>query len=319
VNGAPGQIPAPAGGAGSYPAGLVILDKPSGMTSRAAVDAVMRFAHFRQAGHCGTLDPLATGVLVVCLGWATRLAGLVQQFAKRYRAGVLLGVTSDTDDVTGRVEPVAAAQPPPRDCVERQARTFLGAIQQVPPAYSARHDRGRRAYWLARRGLPVALPAREVHVYQIEVSRYDYPRLELLIECGRGTYVRALARDLGRLLGTGACLESLVRERVGPFGLDRAATLADLQSRPPQDWLVPPLEAVAGLPRRACTQKEARDVAQGRPIPLNLPVVDPEQPVALVDEPGLALLAIARCDPSHGLLRPRSVFAKVQTLAQGAG
>lgn len=290
-------------------AGLVNLFKPSGISSRHAVDAVCRLAGTKKAGHAGTLDPLASGVLVVCLGWATRLVELVQCFEKRYRATFLLGVNSNTDDVTGILQQVPGAAAPSLEEIVRQAALLTGLIRQVPPDYSAAHVNGRRAYQLARRGLPVALPAREVYVRQIEIACYEYPRLELLIECGSGTYVRSLGRDLGRALGTGACMQSLVRERVGPFGIEHAQSLEALGLLPFDQWLLPPLAAAEGLPRHLCTSEEALQIARGRPIAALRPAGDAAGPVALLDQEGNSLLAIAQWDASAGALRPRRVFA----------
>src|SRR5262249_45363855 len=155
-------------------------------------------------GHTGTLDPLATGVLVLCVGSATRLADYVQRMSKTYRSLFRLGARSDTDDADGAVTPVAGAAAPEPAALEACLRQFVGTIEQVPPAYSAAKVTGQRAYDLARRGREVSLQARAVQVHGIEVLRYDYPELEVEVRCGKGTYIRALARDLGARLGCGA-------------------------------------------------------------------------------------------------------------------
>src|SRR5688572_24542649 len=167
--------------------GLLVLDKPGGMTSRDAVNQAQRwFPRGTKIGHTGTLDPLATGVLVLCVGAATRLAEYVQRMEKVYRAGVRLGARSDTDDADGTVTPAEVERPPDRAAVERVLTEFVGEIGQVPPAYSAAKVTGRRAYDLARRGEDVSLQARQVSVYQIDLLSYEYPRLELEVRCGKG-------------------------------------------------------------------------------------------------------------------------------------
>src|SRR5262249_52884575 len=151
-------------------------------------------------GHTGTLDPLATGVMVLCIGQATRLAEYVQRMSKTYRTTLRLGARSDTDDAEGAVEPVVDSRRPSRDEVLEAANSLIGQPKQVPPVFSAAKVKGRRAYELARAGRAVDLAPRTVHIYRIEVLRYDFPYLELEIDCSRGTYIRSLARDLGDCL-----------------------------------------------------------------------------------------------------------------------
>ncbi len=205
--------------------GLLVLDKGGGVTSRDAVNAALRwFPRGTRIGHTGTLDPLATGVLVLCLGAATRLTEYVQRMGKTYRAGVRLGARSDTDDADGMVTTVNAAAPDAATVTACLAG-FVGDIEQTPPAYSAAKVAGRRAYDLARQGQDVDLRPRRVHVYGIDVCRYDYPHLELEVRCGKGTYIRSLARDLGARLGCGALIQTLRRTRVGPFTTDDAVPM----------------------------------------------------------------------------------------------
>ncbi len=170
------------------PSGLLVVDKPGGITSRAVVDRAQGwFPRGTRIGHTGTLDPLATGVLVLCVGQATRLTEYVQRMEKVYRAGVRLGARSDTDDADGNVTSVPVTSPPDRDAVTRALQAFLGPIEQVPPAFSAAKDAGRRAYSLARRGQDVNLAPRIVQIYEINLISFDYPTLDLEIRCGKGT------------------------------------------------------------------------------------------------------------------------------------
>src|SRR6266849_314652 len=198
--------------------GLLVVDKPSGMTSRDVVDRAARwFPRRTRLGHTGTLDPLATGILVLCVGAATRLTEYVQRMAKTYHAGLLLGVRSDTDDADGTVLPVVVDVPPSGTQVAEALRSFIGTIDQIPPADSAAKLTGRRAYALARRGEEVVLQPRAVQIHRIDIQQYEYPRLRLEVHCGNGTYIRSLARDLGIVLGCGAMIETLRRTQVGPF------------------------------------------------------------------------------------------------------
>src|SRR5437763_8405087 len=176
--------------------GVLVVDKPRGLTSRAVVDRVARLVPLAKVGHAGTLDPLASGVLVVCIGPATRLVEMVQRLPKSYRTVVLLGARSDTLDAEGRIEPAANPGIPSRLDIERAVSPLVGEVDQMPPDYSALKVGGRRAYDLARAGRPVELAPRRVRIDRIVVLHYDWPRLELAIDCGSGTYIRSIARDV---------------------------------------------------------------------------------------------------------------------------
>jgi tRNA pseudouridine55 synthase len=291
--------------------GLLVLDKPGGMTSRDAVDRAQRwFPRGTRIGHTGTLDPLATGVLVLCVGSATRLTEYVQAMAKTYRAGVLLGARSDTDDADGTVTPAVVAQPPDRAAVVRALAGFVGEIAQVPPAYSAAKVSGRRAYDLARRGLGVSLQARKVRVYAIDLVAYEYPRLEVEVRCGKGTYIRALARDLGDRLGCGALIETLRRTRVGPFQADAALGL-EADAAAARAALLPLAAAVSALPRVTLPDPEISRLRRGQSVPLGA-AGPAEQPVraeeVAVFDPAGTLVAIAAVDRAGGLFRPDKVL-----------
>src|SRR5262245_11242648 len=180
--------------------GLLVLDKPQGITSREAINRIERqLPRGVKIGHTGTLDPLATGVLVVCLGRATRLAEYVQAMAKTYRSTFLLGARSDSDDTDGRVTPAVPPEfvPPSLAEVQVQLQSLVGEIEQVPPAHSAVKTGGQRAYQIARAGDSVDLSSRRVTIHGIDVLSYSWPNLEVEVRCGKGTYIRSLARDLG--------------------------------------------------------------------------------------------------------------------------
>jgi tRNA pseudouridine55 synthase len=203
--------------------GWLVIDKPQRITSRGALDRIKRwFPRKTKIGHTGTLDPLATGVLVVAIGEATKLAEKVQAMPKVYLATVRLGATSDTDDADGEVTESAVNETPTEEQVRNALPQFLGTIQQLPPIFSALKVEGRRAYKLARKGHEVTLQPRPVHVYSIELLSYAWPLVELEIECGKGTYIRSIARDLGAALGVGGMIEQLRRTKVGPFAVEQA-------------------------------------------------------------------------------------------------
>jgi tRNA pseudouridine55 synthase len=248
------------------PFGILNVDKPSGLTSRDAVNRVERLFHKVKCGHAGTLDPLATGVLVICVGPATRLIQYVQQLPKQYRAIFQLGRRSATDDVEGEVELVADAPQPTRAEIEAALPQFVGDIQQRPPAHSAIKVGGQRAYDLARRGESFELPERMITIHRLQVLRYEYPELELAIDCGSGTYVRSLGRDLAASLGTAAVMSALVRTAIGHFHLADAVPLDNLTNDTVVGHMQPPLNALRELPQIALTEKQLIELRHGRPI-----------------------------------------------------
>jgi tRNA pseudouridine55 synthase len=285
--------------------GVLNLDKPAGLTSRQAVDRVKRFLRGTKLGHAGTLDPLATGVLVVCVGAATRLIAYVQRMPKTYRTIIRLGAKSDTLDAAGRVSEVVAPRRPEREQVEAAVNRQVGAILQRPPEFSALRVQGERAYDLARAGRSVVLAPRLVQIDRIELISYDWPSLELEVTCGGGTYIRAIARDLGDDLGCGGLVDVLRRTRIGPFTANGAIDLEGLSAATVQARILPALEAVAGLPRLALSADQVAVIAQGRAL---TPVaVDVGGEVALVGPDG-ALVAIGEQTVPMGPVYPRRVL-----------
>jgi tRNA pseudouridine55 synthase len=289
--------------------GLLVLDKPGGVTSRDAVNVALRwFPRRTRMGHTGTLDPLATGVLVLCLGAATRLAEYVQRMSKTYHAEIRLGARSDTDDADGVIAPAATATPPEAAAVAECLSGFVGAIEQTPPAYSAAKVAGRRAYDLARQGKDVDLKPRIVRIYGIDLLHYDYPSLKLEIRCGKGTYIRSLARDLGDQLGCGALVQTLRRTRVGPFSVDDAVTL-EMDAATVLARLRPLEEAAAELPSVMATDDEVRRLCQGQALPRENLNGDE---LALFDGTN-RLVATAKWDAETRTLRPDKVFRRPQS------
>ena len=217
--------------------GLLLMDKPLGLTSMDVCRRVRRRLVAGGApkrvkvGHGGTLDPLATGVLVILVGRATKLCDQVMAGAKRYEATVDLSAFTTTDDAEGEREEVAVGAPPTLERVREACAGFVGTILQTPPAFSAMKVDGERAYRLARRGEEVRLAARPVRIDAVEVRAYVWPRVEVVIDCGKGTYIRSLARDLGRALGTGGTLAGLRRTRVGRVTIERCRGMEGLPER----------------------------------------------------------------------------------------
>ncbi|HEY7326211.1 MAG TPA: tRNA pseudouridine(55) synthase TruB [Gemmataceae bacterium] len=287
--------------------GLLVLDKPGGMTSRAAVDRVQRwFPKRTKIGHAGTLDPLATGVLVLCLGGATRLIEYVQRMKKVYRTTLLLGARSDSDDADGVITPVSGAVAAEQAKVSECVAVFVGELSQVPPAYSAAKVAGQRAYDLARRGEQVELLPHSVRIYGIEILHYAYPYLELEVRCGKGTYIRSLARDIGERLGCGALVQKLRRTRIGPFTTDGALTL-DADAQMGRAHLLPPELAVSELPRLVLSENELRRLVQGQAIAAQPQGMRDPTEMAVFDTAG-KLFAVAVLDPQRQMLQPVKVF-----------
>ncbi|MFO1021107.1 MAG: tRNA pseudouridine(55) synthase TruB [Planctomycetales bacterium] len=212
----------------AHDCGVLNLNKPAGMTSRQVVDRVQILAGDLKVGHAGTLDPLATGVLLVAVGAGTRLISYLQDKPKHYRGEFLLGRESETEDVEGEVHELPNPPIPSREELEQAASQFVGKIQQVPPRFSAKKIGGRRAYKLARRGKEFELEPRTVVIHALQIVEYEYPKLVLDIHCGSGTYVRSLGRDLARQVGTAAVMSNLERTAIGSFDITRGVSPDDL-------------------------------------------------------------------------------------------
>ena len=253
--------------------GLLVLNKPGGITSRGAVDVVQRLVRPAKVGHAGTLDPLATGVLVVCVGAATRLIEYVQRMPKRYVGTFLLGRHSPTEDIEGDVAELNGPPVPTREEIIAALPRFTGTIEQRPPAFSALKVAGRRAYDLARKGLDVELQPRPVTIYRLKLVAYEYPKLSLDIECSGGTYVRSLGRDLAESLGTAAVMSALTRTAIGSLALEDAILPAELTRENLAAHLLQSLRAVDNLPQVQLDDQQVARLRNGQTIesPPNLP------------------------------------------------
>ncbi len=295
--------------------GLVIVDKPGGLTSHDVVARIRRLAGTRRVGHAGTLDPMATGVLVVGVEKATRLLGYLTLTQKQYDATIRLGQSTSTDDAEGEVtftasaRDVSAAALTQRELAQAVAE-LTGEIQQVPPAVSAIKVDGQRAYKLTRAGTAPELKPRPVTVYEFTVTAIrpagdgDLTDIDATVRCSSGTYIRALARDLGDKLGTGGHLTALRRTRVGGYGLDTARTLDQLAER----FEVMPLAqaAAAAFPRRDLSADEARRLAHGGRLPAGPPGTGTPSPTAAFAPDGSLVALLVEQD---GQARPLAVFA----------
>jgi tRNA pseudouridine55 synthase len=284
--------------------GLLNIDKPAGLTSRDAVNVVQRLVRPHKVGHAGTLDPLATGVLIVAIGPATRLVEYVQRMPKTYQATFLLGRTSDTEDVEGAVVELSAPPIPNRAQLESALPQFMGTIQQEPPAYSALKIAGKRAHRMARRGETVTLAPRPVEIHAIEIVEYDYPQLELLVRCGSGTYVRSLGRDLARALGTDAVMSALRRLQIGSFRVADALALDSLTFPQLCDSLISPIKALADMPQVVLSGEEEQRIVRGQEIVNRFSVTSDE--IAAIASNG-QLTAILSRSGDHNL-RPAKCF-----------
>lgn len=233
--------------------GIINFNKPAGITSAKALYRVRSITGERKSGHAGTLDPAATGVLVLCLGRATKLVEGIMEQPKVYRATARLDVTSESFDSDRPLIPVPVSRVPQFDEIRQGLESMIGEIEQTPPAISALKIGGRPAYRLARAGQTLELAPRRVRIDSAVVHHYEWPVLDFEVCCGRGTYIRAIIRDLGLQLGTGGCLTSLVRRRVGPFGIEDAWTVERLVRSASDQYLIPleeSRELLAAAPKR---------------------------------------------------------------------
>ena len=297
--------------------GILNVNKGLGETSFGVVGFVRRRSGVRRVGHAGTLDPAATGVLLVCLGQAARVSEYLMALGKTYRATVRLGVSTTTYDSEGEVTQNEDAGDVTESAVRDALKPFVGEIMQTPPAYSAVKIGGERAYRMARRGESVALKARRAVIYRIELLRFEPPQLEIEVECGKGTYIRSLAHDLGQALGCGAHLSALCRTRVGPFDVDRAATRKELEGAfDDGTWAERVLPMDCGLlhlPAITLHIEDEKDLRHGQSVR-----IDEERLAGVKLTPALecrayaedgSFVAIIVFEGETGMWRPRKVFS----------
>lgn len=289
--------------------GFLNINKPAGMTSHDVVAAVRRASGEKRIGHGGTLDPMATGVLILGVGQATRLLEYVMGGQKVYRAEIHFGISTDTLDADGKVTRCVEDIGFDIADIEAVLPDFIGCIEQVPPMYSALKRSGRPLYELAHQGITVQREPRRVEVYDIEVLNWETPILEMRVTCGKGTYIRALARDLGERMGSGAHLRSLVREACGRFEISMSEPLDVVEDSFRNNyWRVlihPPDEVLLDLDAMIVDRQTAEKIKYGQRIAGNAPLSTSLCRTYTVDGEFIALM---EHDSSSGLWQPRKVF-----------
>ncbi len=304
--------------------GILNIAKPAGMTSHDVVDRVRQMSGQRRVGHAGTLDPTATGVLVVCLGQATRVAEYLMASDKVYQAQIRLGVSTDTHDAEGEVTATAEVEVSEEE-VRGTLDSFVGPIQQVPPMYSALKRDGIPLYKLARRGITVEREPRSVEIHNIELLDWNPPLLTIQVKCSPGTYIRALARDLGQKLGCGAHLHSLTRLASGHFTLEDAVSLDELAEafaqENYQEFIHPLDEALLDFEPMVVDAQTEKCIRHGQQI--QGPAACERGELRRAYSQKGELIAILKHDPQTGLWQPKKVFKlEIQSttdLSFGAG
>jgi tRNA pseudouridine55 synthase len=248
--------------------GVININKPSGMTSHDVVDEVRRIAETRRVGHTGTLDPMATGVLPICVGQATKIAQFLLAVDKEYLVEMVLGTITDSQDTTGKVVEERAVPEIGEDEILSVLEKFTGEIEQIPPMISAKKHRGERLYKLAREGVEVEREPCRITIHELELVSVNLPLVRFRLHCSKGTYVRTLCHDMGEALGPGAAMCGLVRTRCGSFGVNESVSLETLKEegvRP--EYLVSLDEALSCYPTVRVGEREERQVIQGQAIP----------------------------------------------------
>ena len=291
------------------PTGLLLIDKAQGWTSHDVVAKARRLAGQRRIGHTGTLDPMATGLLVLCLGTATRLAEYLSGHDKHYEGVVALGATTDTDDAEGSVTGRAPVPPIDDSALRKLEVAFTGVLQQLPPTYSAVKKDGQRAYAIARRGGVVELAPREVTVSRLQLERRDETHLTIAVDCGAGTYIRSLARDIGAALACGGHLSALRRTRAGHFEVKDAVTIEELaivaEAGLIEQLLTPADEAMLGIDVAVLGEEHARALQYGQHVTVE--AAGPGASVRVYDATG-TFVAVGSIDAGK-TLRPGKVFS----------
>ena len=290
--------------------GVLNLNKPTGMTSHDVVQRARALLKVKRIGHTGTLDPLATGVLVLCVGKATRIAQYLEAGEKEYRAVMRLGVTTDTLDAEGSVLETRSYTPPDQQTIIEVFQNFIGTIMQRPPVYSAVKIRGVPSYRLAREGRAKPLEPRPVKISSIELLAYDDPFVSIAVTCSKGVYIRSLCAEIGNTLGMGAHLTGLERTRSGRFRLEQAITLqelADIAGAGKTAQVVTPIDAALGdFPSVSVSETETIKVLHGNQISCPRSFADHSGDFVRLHSPSGTLLALARI--VSGVLKPDIVF-----------
>jgi tRNA pseudouridine55 synthase len=299
--------------------GILNINKPPDMTSFSVVSCVKRISGERHAGHAGTLDPQATGVLPICLGQATRVIEFLFDETKKYRAQVEFGITTDTYDASGKVLRTADPSGLTRELVEAALVKFRGSILQTPPMFSAIKHQGKPLYKLARSGIEIERKSRPAQIHSLEIIDWQPPVVTLDVVCGKGTYIRSLAFDLGEALGCGAHMKSLIRLRVGPFNIEEALTLPQLeevfrqncgeQHLYPIDYVLLPFSALVVNKEQQCSLIHGAPITPTPGLDTGSPAVGQDSRCRVYTEDG-RFLGMVKYDTESHNWRPEKIFFK---------
>jgi len=306
------------------------INKPQGSTSYSIVAFIRRLSGEKRVGHAGTLDPLATGVLPVCLGQGTRVIEYLSDYTKTYHTCIELGITTDTYDAQGKIIQQIDASDIKQEQVLSALDSFRGTIQQVPPMYSAVKLNGQPLYKLARAGITVERQSRSVTIHHLELIKWHPPEISIEIECSKGTYIRSLAHDMGQILGCGAYLKNLVRTEYGPYSIKDSVSVTDLenafQKGSWQQYAYPLDSALAHLTAITVDKPTGLAISQGKPVALDESLkrqeTSPENKAMLIIRDNLYraytqdghLLGILYYDEAEDILKPRKIFPSQITL-----
>lgn len=286
--------------------GGLLVEKPQNMTSHDVVAITRRALNQKRVGHAGTLDPFAEGLLVILLGPATRLEQYVHDLPKTYVTTITLGTTSDTDDKDGTLQAKSDRKPDQQE-LQQALDTFKGVIEQIPPAYSAIKIKGEKMYDLARRGEKVTPKPRQVTIHEIKLIDYTYPNVQLEITCSTGTYIRAIARDIGSLLSTGAYASSLKRTHIGQWGVEKSVKVENIaKDSVSTPAYIQPSELVSHLQKVTLPDESVAKLIQGRAVPWNNMLTKADN-IAVVDN-SETLVGIASFDPENKTLSPSKIL-----------
>jgi tRNA pseudouridine55 synthase len=296
---------------------VISLNKPKDITSQGAVTGVKRLLKVRKAGHCGTLDPMATGLLLVCINKATRLATYLSGFDKEYIAVMKLGESTDTQDAYGEVIESADRIDLTESDIKTALSSFEGRISQLPPMHSALKHKGRPLYKYARKGIDIERKAREVNISRIELMRFDLPYVKFRVECSKGTYVRTLCHDIGRKLGVGAHMTELERTAIGDFSIDDALDIEELEtleiSKPDSRGVYSMDRALTWMPELILDQGMVKPVTHGNPVKAGKRIELSDAMKAAsgirIKAPSGELLSIGRFDEKRNMIMMDIVFA----------
>jgi len=277
--------------------GILVIDKPQNMSSAAAVTVVKQAIGPSKIGHAGTLDPMATGVLVLMIGKATRLSSLLMAGQKRYQARITLGMETDTLDVTGRLLRTSPVPAVDREGIDSLLERFIGVIDQIPPVFSALKQEGKPLYRLARNGTPIQKPARKVRIDSIRLIRWESPELDLDIACSSGTYIRSLAADIGAALGCGGTLSGLRRTQSGGCRIEQALSLAEIRrvGAGCREFIRSPLDLLPDVPRIVADNALTNKLRYGKIVTVDdVPDAPSDNRLAVTDLAGRLMAILER-------------------------